>query len=169
MYTKRFWLMLAILCVCAACSRGKTPEEVERERAKANAEWNAQVAAVERERQAEENRQVKAQVAEHDRQEEMAAERADQAEAAAEKAEQERLIALVQAQFSDPNAVKFASVHWNSTRSAICGEASGTDARGNNAGYRRFVARGDEPVIDSGDGNEHARFVEAEQANDCGQ
>jgi hypothetical protein len=158
----------AVICLSAGCSRGKPPEEVERERARANAEWNAQVAAVERERQEEEHRLVREQMAEHNRQEQFADERVDQAEAAAQKAEQERLIALVQAQFADPTAVKLAGVHWNSTKSAICGEASGVDAKGNNPGYRHFIASGDAPVIDSADDGEHTRFAEAAQAIDCG-
>jgi hypothetical protein len=168
MYTGRFWLMLAILLfACAACSRGKAPEEVERERAKANAEWNAQVSAAERERQQEEDRLVREQVADHYRREQLEAERADQAEAAA-LAEQERLMALVQAQFADPKAVKFAGVHWNSTKSALCGEASGPDATGSNPGYRHFVASGGAQVIDSADDNGHARFAEAARSIDCG-
>jgi hypothetical protein len=160
--------LAALLCLCAGCSRGKAPEEVERERARANAEWNAQVAAAERVRQEEENRLVKEQVAEHYRREQLEAEQSDQADAAAKKTEQERLMALVQAQFADPKAVKFAGVRWNSTKSAICGQASGPDATGNNPGFRHFVASGDEPVIDSADDSEHARFAEAAQSIDCG-
>jgi len=71
-------LPVMVIGVLAACA-GKSPQQVEAERAKANAEWNAQVESAERARQREEKRLVDEQLAAHARQAQIDDERSSKA------------------------------------------------------------------------------------------
>jgi hypothetical protein len=158
-----------LLCACAGCSN-KSPEEIEAERAKAVAEWNAQAAGAERVREEEEKKLVAQQIAEHERQAQIDTAREQQAEIHDDKAEQERLMRLVRAKYADPDAVTVKDVHWNSTKSALCGEVSAPNGHGGPyPGFMRFIVNGDEPVIDSSTEEDHARFNTAAQSVDCSQ
>jgi hypothetical protein len=158
--------LAGFLCVCAGCS-SKSPEEVEAERAKANAAWNAQTANAERLRAEEEKRLLAQQLAEHDKQAKADEEGEIQAEQQGDVAEQGRLLALVQSKYSEPGAVRFTNVHWNPSKSALCGELSAPTAHGTYSGFMHFIVNGDDPVIDSVSEEDHARFDAAAQSIDC--
>jgi membrane-bound lytic murein transglycosylase B len=163
------WLAIAgLVCACAGCS-SKSPEEVEAERAKANAEWNIQEAGAERVRQEEEKKLVSQQVAEHDRQVQIDDEREQRAEQQNDTDEQARLLALVQAKYAEPGAVRFTNVHWNTTKAALCGEVSAPTGQGSSSGFVHFIVNGDEPVVDGTSEEDHARFSAAAQSIDCSQ
>jgi hypothetical protein len=164
--TRRRLAVAGLLCICAGCS-SKPPEEVEAERAKANATWNAQTTGAERAREEEEKRLLEQQLAEHDRQAKIDEQREQQAELEGDSAEQGRLLALVQAKYSEPGAVRFTNVHWSPTKSALCGEVSAPAGHGTYSGFMHFIVNGDEPVIDAVSDEEHARFGAAAQSIDC--
>jgi hypothetical protein len=171
MYDTASWRWLAVagfVCACAGCS-GKSPEEVEAERARANAEWNIQAAGAERVRQEEEKKLVSQQLAEHDRQARIDEEHEIQVEQKGDTDEQARLLALVQAKYPEPGAVRFANVHWNATKAALCGEASTPTGNGTYSGFVHFIVNGDEPVVDGIAEEDHARFSAAAQSIDCSQ
>jgi len=171
MYNTASWRWLAmagLVCACVGCG-GKSPEEVEAERAKANAEWNNQADRAERARQEEEKRLVSQQLAEHDRQARIDEEREIQTEQQSDSDEQNRLLALVQAKYPEPGAVRFSDVHWNATKSALCGELSTPTGNGTYSGFVHFIVNGDEPVVDGASEEDHARFSAAAQSIDCTQ
>ena len=155
-----------LLGACCGCS-SKPPEEVEAERAKANAEWNAQTSAAERLREDDEKKLVSQQLAEHERQMQIDAAGEQQAELRSDQAEQDRLIELVRSKYPDPAAVTFTNVHWSATKAALCGEVSIPNARGVHSGFVPFIVNGDTPVIDSDSEDEHARFTTAARSVSC--
>ena len=155
-----------LLCACCGCSN-KPPEEVEAERAKANAAWNAQTGAAERLREEDEKKLVAQQLAEHERQAQIDAAREQQAELRNDQAEQDRLLDLVRGKYPDPAAVTFTNVRWSATKSALCGEVSAPNARGAYSGFVHFIVNGDAPVIDSEMEDDHARFTTAARSVDC--
>jgi hypothetical protein len=157
-----------LIGLCAGCGGGKSPEEVEAERAKANAEWNAQTAVAERARAEDEKKLVDQHLAEHERHERADEEREIAAEVNGDKAEQQRLLDLVRGKYADPASAKFANVHWNPTKSALCGEVSVPGARGNSR-FVPFIVNGDEPIVDSTSEEEHARYAVAAQTIACSQ
>ena len=108
-------LAIVVTGVLAACA-GKSPQEVEAERARANAEWNAQVESAERARQREEKRLVEEQLAAHARQAQIDEERTSKAIEADADADQERLLQIVRAKTADPQGASFNNVHWNAPR-----------------------------------------------------
>ena len=150
----------AVLALCAmtGCA-GKSPEQVEAERAKANAEWNAQAAYAERTRQAEENRLVQEEIAAHQQRERADQQRED--ERNAKNAERERLLQMVTRRFPDPAAVNVTNAHWNSANTALCGRVSAPGA----AEPVGFVASGNEATIDMGVHREE--FLAAVRSTDC--
>jgi len=158
--------MAGLLCVCAACSE-KPPEEVEAERAKANAEWNTQVTGAERLREEDEKKLLAQQLAEHDRQAQVDAAREQQAEVHNDQAEKDRLMDLVRAKYFDPAAARFTNVHWNPIKSSLCGEVSAPNGKGAYSGFMPFIVNGDAAVIDSEGEEDHARFTTAAQTLDC--
>jgi len=171
MYNTASWRWLAmagLVCACVGCG-GKSPEEVEAERAKANAEWNNQADRAERARQEEEKRLVSQQLAEHDRQARIDEEREIQTEQQSDTDEQSRLLALVQAKYPEPAAVRFSDVHWNATKAALCGEVSTPTGSGTYSGFVHFIVNGDEPVVDGVSEEDHARFSAAAQSIGCTQ
>jgi len=149
-------LLAGISCLLVACS-AKSPQEVEAERAKANSDWNAQVESAERARQREEKRLVDEQLAAHQRQAQADDERASKAADAEQKAEQARLLELVRAKAPSPQSASFDNVHWNSTKSALCGDVQGM----------RFIASGDQAAIDSAVEDQHAQFTATAETVDC--
>lgn len=159
---------VGLLCACAGCSN-KSPEEIEAERARAVAAWNAQAAGAERVREEEEKKLVAQQIAEHERQAKIDAAREEQAELHDDKAEQDRLLGLVRAKYPDPDSVTFTNLHWNPTKSALCGNMSAPSGHGPNSGFVPFIVNGDEPVIDSSSEEDHARFTDAARSVDCSQ
>src|SRR5215471_8964463 len=115
------WAALVLLaCIVCGCG-GRSAQEVEAERAKANADWDAQVAGAERARQAEEDKLVQAELAQHERNEEADRQRESEQEAAWQSEEQERLMGLVLAKFPDPAATSISNVRWNTANTALCG------------------------------------------------
>jgi hypothetical protein len=157
-----------LCCACCGCS-SKSPEEVEAERAKANAAWNAQTGAAERQREEDENRLVAQQLAEHERQAQIDAAREQQAELRDDQAEQDRLVDLVRSKYPDPASVKFTNVHWSATKSALCGEVSAPNDKGSYSGFVHFIVNGDAPVIDSEVEDDHARFATAVRSIGCAE
>jgi len=171
MYNTASWRWLAIaglVFACVGCS-GKSPEEVEAERAKASAEWNNRADRAERARQEEEQKLVSQQLAEHDRQARIDEEREIQTEQQSDTDEQGRLLALIQAKYPEPGAVRFSNVHWNATKAALCGEVSVPNGSGIYSGFMHFIVNGDEPVVDGTSEEDHARFSAAAQSIDCSQ
>jgi len=149
-------LPVVAMCLLTACA-GKSPQEVEAERAKANAEWNAQVESAERARQREEKRLVDEQLAAHARQAQIDDERTIKPAEVESNADQERLLQFVRAKTADPQSASFSNVHWNATRSALCGEVQGM----------RFIASGDQASVDAAGENEHAEFAATAGTIDC--
>ncbi len=153
-------------CLIVGCA-GKPPEEVEAERARANAEWNAQTADAERARQAEENRLVREELAAHERREQVDEQRENESREAAQAAEGDRLLKLVAAGFPDPAATNVTNARWNDARTAMCGRISARAADGRWSEPVAFVASGDEAVTDAAAASAHARFLAAAQAVGC--
>ena len=149
-------LAVVVTGVLAACT-GKSPQEVEAERARANAEWNAQVESAERARQREEKRLVEEQLAAHARQAQIDEERTSKAIEADADADQERLLQIVRAKTADPQGASFNNVHWNAPRSALCGDVQGMP----------FIDSGDQATVDGAGENEHAAFTAMAGTVDC--
>ena len=149
-------LPVMVIGLLAACA-GKSPQEVEAERAKANSEWNAQVESAERARQREEKRLVDEQLAAHARQAQIDDERSSKAMDADTDADQERLLQIVRAKAGDSAGASVNNVHWNSTRSALCGDVKGM----------AFIASGDQATVDGAGESEHAAFTAMAETTDC--
>ena len=160
--------LVLLLCVLGGCA-DKSPQEIEAERQKEHAEWDARTTAAERSRQAEENRLVQQEILAHEEQQKADDERAARVEAGAQSGEHERLQALVVAQFADPQSVRIVSERWDAVRSTLCGEVSTRGDSGLWSMPAAFVASGGQALIDSTSEDGHARFVEATQSIDCPQ
>ena len=60
-------------------------------------------------------------------------------------------------QAGDPQAGSLNNVHWNSTRSALCGDVQGM----------AFIASGDQATVDGSGETEHAAFTAMAGTIDC--
>lgn len=158
--------VLLVCCAIAGCS-GPSPAEVEAQRARANAEWNAQAAESERARQAEENRLVNEEIAAHARREETDQRAEAERREAAREGERSRLLKMVAAKFPDPESIGFANVRWNDANTALCGNLTSRAADNSWSEPVAFVASGDDAQLDSAAAGDHERFLAAAQDASC--
>ena len=156
-------VVLAAALACAGC--GKSAEEAEAERQRADAEWRAEAAVAERWRQQQEDQLVNQQLAEHQQREQVDDERERKAAEMQADAERERLIAQVRARVANPATARFGNVSWNAARTALCGTISVANANGVYSDYRGFVATSTDVAIDSDE--THDRYASASAEASC--
>jgi predicted small lipoprotein YifL len=164
--SRYLFLVIGILLALAGCGR-KTPQEIEAEKAKADAAWDAQTAVAERAREQEEKRLVDQEIAAHEQKEKADEEREQRAEQSGDGGVQKTLMDSVRAKFADPQAVRFANLGWIARSSALCGEVSARDEKSVYAAFKRFVATPDATNIDADDGLEHTAYMAAAGEAGC--
>ena len=161
------WLALAV-AVLLLVGCGKSAQEVEAERAKANAEWMAEVERAEHAREREEKKLVEAELARHRQRERSDDERAGLTEGAERQAEQDRRLLLVREKLQNPESALFSNVHWNADGTALCGTVSVRNEHGVfSAGMAFIVGDDDDAAIDSTAADEHERFSAVARTIDC--
>lgn len=158
------WFLVIVFA--AGCS-GKTPEQIEAEKRQADEAWLAQVARAESARQREEERLVRAQVAEHQRVAQADDERAARNEENARQETRERLLDVLRARLVNADAARFANLRLNSARDALCGEVTEQGADGSPGEPHRFVVGAAGAAIDRD--QERERFTELAAGIDCMQ
>jgi len=166
MQPSRGRLPLVVVAAALACSGcGKSAEEREAERHRADAEWRAEAAVAESWRQKQEEQLVKQQLAEHEQREQVDDERERKVAEIQINADRARLIEQVRARVANPAAARFGNDHWNAARTGLCGTVSIVNTSGVYSDYKGFVAAHDDVVIDSDE--THARYASASAEADC--
>jgi hypothetical protein len=161
-FRARTWLVVFVV-VIAAC--GKSAQEVEAERERAQKEWNAAADRAEQVRRAEVARMVDQQLAAH---QEQTAAQDEKARVERERAQAEDMDARldrVRSVLPNAESAVFEAVHWNSDQSVVCGTLA--LRKDNGVERRAFVVTDDRVMLDAPEGSAHEDFNAAAAAVGC--
>lgn len=153
--------------LCAGC--GKSPQEIEAERARAQREWNEAADRAEQARRAEVQRLVEQQLTEHHEQATAEDERARRERTAAQAAEMESRLDRVRSALPNARSAIFRLVHWNADASTLCGRVSFRIEGAPKPEDHAFVVTDDRVVIDTEDEAGHQDFSAVADATGCAQ